>query len=389
MTPECLLPEPKGKVNQPRKTSIETPPEYGGSMKPNEYAILIDLACMGGVLLLCIPVLRYLVSGWQIRRDKLLSYLNQSALKVYYEQFPYRVGDDGDLAKAFRKQFNYLYGRRHFAIPITVLVLTCFITAWGIAMSLKSWFHVAPASYTLPKIAVSALLGAFVWSVTDEFSRIRSRDLSPMDVYSWSFRFLLAVPFGFAFAAVLKEDVGIPVAFFLGGFPTQTLFTFARRLAVQRLAVGDQQSDGVLELMQLQSIDRSNAERFQDEGINTISTLAWADPIDLTIRTNFDFNYVLDCMSQALLWVYFQDKTKLLYPLSLRGAQETNSLMRDINGLAFPIQTGAALTCAQQRAVATVEAAAAVIGINSQALLTTFDQVKSDPYTQFIVEVWH
>lgn len=33
--------------------------------------------------------------------------------------------------------------------------------------------------------------------------------------------------------------------------------------------MGAQQGDTVLELMQLQSVDRANAERFQDEGINT------------------------------------------------------------------------------------------------------------------------
>src|SRR5882724_2160607 len=153
--------------------------------------------------------------------------------------------------------------------------------------------------------------------------------------------------------------------------------------------MGDQQGDSVLELMQLQSIDRSNAERFQDEGISTISTLAWADPIDLTIRTNFDFNYVLDCMSQALLWVYFQDKTKLLYPLSLRGAQETNALMKDIAGVTFPIQPNMTLTVDQSHAVATLQAAALLIGVSEQALLTTFGQVANDPYTCFIVEVWH
>jgi len=358
-------------------------------MTAGQYAILINLACLGGVVLMCLPTLTYLVRGWQIRRDKLFSYLNPEALEVYYDQFPYRVSRDEDLRKSFRRQFGYLYGRRHFVIPIFLLLLICGVIAWGIAFSIKAAFHVAPASYAMPKIAVSALLGAFAWAVTDQLGRIRRRDLAPMDVHSWNFRFLVSVPFGFAFAAVLKEDVGIPIAFFLGAFPTQTLFTFARRIAVQRLGLGDQQSDTVLELMQLQSIDRSNAERFQDEGINTISTLAWADPIDLTLRTNFDFNYVLDCMSQALLWVYVQEKAKLLYPLSLRGAQEANGLIRCIADLSFPVLPNTQLTPEQMRAIATLQAASVALGINEQALLTTLDQVASDPYTQFIVKVWH
>ena len=358
-------------------------------MNEYQYAILINLGCLGGLVLMCLPTLTYLVRGWQVRRDKLFSYLNKEALEVYYDQFPYRVSDEADVTKAFRRQFDYLYGRRHFAIPIFLLILITGVIAWGTAFSIKARFNVAPASYAMPKIAVSALLGAFAWAVTDQLSRIRRRDLAPMDVHSWNFRFLVSIPFGFAFAAVLKEDLGIPIAFFLGAFPTQTLFTFARRIAVQRLGLGEQQGDSVLELMQLQSIDRSNAERFQDEGINTISTLAWADPIDLTLRTNFDFNYVLDCMSQALLWVYVQEKAKLLYPLSLRGAQEANGLIRCVQNMSFPVQADVQLTQEQARAAATLQAAATAIGISEQALLTTLDQVASDPYTQFIVKVWH
>ena len=79
----------------------------------------------------------------------------------------------------------------------------------------------------------------------------------------------------------------------------------------------------------MQSIGKSNAERFKDEGVTTISGLAYADPIDLTIRTNFDFNYVVDCVSQALMWIYFGKKKDYakLFPLSLRGAQEVAAVM--------------------------------------------------------------
>src|SRR5438093_950829 len=195
------------------------------AMTGAKYAILINLACLGGVLLMCVPVLRFLVTGWQIRRDKLFSYLNDEALKTYYSQFPYRVPNkraQAINADLFRQQFHYLYGRSHFAIPVGMLILISAASAWGIALSLKAWFHVAGASFALPKIAVGALLGAFAWSIDDEFGRLRRRDLAPIDILGWNFRFLISVPFGFAFAAVLKEDFGLPLAFLLGAFPTQT-----------------------------------------------------------------------------------------------------------------------------------------------------------------------
>ena len=359
------------------------------TMTAAEYAVLINLASAGAVLLMTLPVLLHLFTGWRIRRDKLLAYLSDDALEVYYSQFPWKAATEPDLTKTFRRQFHYLYGRRHFVLPLALFVGVTIFSGLGVSRSVKAWFKVADSPYALPGIAVSALLGAFAWVITDQLGRMRRRDLAPIDVYGWVFRLLVAVPFGFAFAAVLKDQAGIPIAFFLGAFPTQTLFTFARRIAAQRLNAGDGPTDAVLELTKLQSIDRVNAERFEDEGINTIATLAWSDPIDLTIRTNFDFNYVLDCMSQALLWVYVEEKGKLLYPLSLRGAQEVNTLWNKLGGVTIPIQDMAALNHEQKAAAATLQSAATVLNVDEVALCRMVQEVALDPYTRFIVNVWH
>jgi hypothetical protein len=357
-------------------------------MTSAQLAALIDLALLGAALLMLLPVCIYLFTGWKIRRDKLLSYLSTDALVVYYGQFPWTLSEDANLQVRFRKQFHYLYGRRHFLVPLLLLFAATATATFGLALTVKARFKVAAANYALPDIAVSALLGAFAWAILDELSRIRRRDLAPADVYAWVFRILVTVPFGFAFAAVMKDAVGVPVAFFLGAFPTQILFTFGRRIAAQRLGM-DPGADAALELMSLQSIDRNNAERFQDEGINTIATLAWADPIDLTIRTNFDFNYVLDCMSQALLWVYFENKIKQLYQFSLRGAQEVNTVLGKLDGVTLPVAEGTILTRDQQTALATLQTAAAMVNMTDKAFFTTLDEVRADPYTQFIVKVWH
>jgi hypothetical protein len=131
------------------------------------------------------------------------------------------------------------------------------------------------------------------------------------------------------------------------------------------------------------------AESFEDEGIDTVASLAWVDPVDLTIRTNLDFNYVLDCMSQALLWVYFQDKTKQLYSYSLRGSQEAMGLVSCLQGITYPWDPSQALTGEQARAKATLTNISANLQMSEAALLTTLHQVCEDPYTKFIYEVWH
>lgn len=176
---------------------------------------------------------------------------------------------------------------------------------------------------SLRGLVASALAGALVWVISDEFDRLRRRDFTTTDVYYYNFRILIAVPFAWAIAAVSVEGRplgllgSIPVALFLAAFPTSTPFKIARRFGSQQLKLGDDQSSGALDLEKLQLVGKTNAERFSDEGIFTICALAYADPIDLTIRTNFDFNYVIDCVSQSLVWIYFQDDCAKLIEFSM------------------------------------------------------------------------
>jgi hypothetical protein len=172
----------------------------------------------------------------------------------------------------------------------------------------------------------------------------------------------------------------IPLAFFLGAFPTTTLFKIARRFTAQTLKLGENQASGTLELEKLQSVGKSNAERFQDEGISTIVALAYTDPVDLTIRTNFDFSYVVDCVSQALAWMYFQDDCAKLIELSMRGAQEITAVV--------DWSTDGTDAVKQDYAKQAILDAAVKLNMSEKALRTTFAQIIEDPYTEFLVKVW-
>lgn len=229
-------------------------------MTSSEYALLIDIACILASGLVILPVIVYLFTDWSARREKLLAYLTEDALTLYYEQFV-GISKVTDVKKSFKKRFGLLYGRRRYVLPILFLLLTTALAAWGIARTVQLWQGVSPARYGIPPIAISATAGAFAWVMVDSLGRIRRRDFAPTDVGSAAFRFLLAVPFGFAFSKVVTEPIGIPLAFFLGAFPTGTLFTIARRIGSQKLGLGDQDTTGILELEKLQCIGRSNAEQ--------------------------------------------------------------------------------------------------------------------------------
>jgi hypothetical protein len=351
-------------------------------MSKDGYALLITLTCVIGWLMVMFPTILYLTRAWAARRDALFDLMTDSALEHYYKQFfPCRTIAPGARVKTFRKDFGRWFGRRWYVIPLLLLGILFGFGAWGVDGTLRVWVGAADAAHTLAisEVAVSAFLGGFAWVVKDQLDRFRSRDFTSHDVYNCVFRLLLAVPLGYSIGAFCVEGLRVPVAFFLGAFPTSTLFTIARRLGAQKLGLGDAGDVGTSELEKLQDVGKTNAERFADEGISTIAELAWANPIDLTIRTNRPFNYIVDCISQALLWIYLQDDVQKLYVLSLRGAQEVDFFMRQLESSDSDLQIAAKKTLAT---------AASRLGVGEAELQLTFRQVTEDPYTRFLISIW-
>jgi len=217
--------------------------------------------------------------------------------------------------------------------------------------------------------------------VSDQLTRFRDRDFTSFDVYNGVFRLLIAVPLGYSLASFGNPSLKISIAFILGAFPTSTLFTIARRLGAKQFGLGDDavKNSTDSELEKLQSVGKETAERLCDEGISSIGALAWTDPIDLTIRTNLEFSFVVDCISQALLWIYTHDDTPQLYVLSLRGAQEVAAFIDDL-------QSPDALT--QAEAEKTLEEAAARVKVPKEAFHQTLLEVAQDPSTKFLVKIW-
>jgi len=376
----------------------------------NTDRLFVGMSCLFTFLLVAYPIGRYLAKPWAFRRDTLIAQLSGASMKRYYEQFrrgeciPVEseqkdprgkkkialkpVGDDSlnddHYYQAFQKHFAKWYGRRYYIAPlIGLFTLTAMCCVWGY-IHLLEWVPGTRDIESMTGLVAAAIGGALVWVISDEIDRLRRRDFTSSDVYYYVFRLLLAVPFAWALTRLqMTLQVGIPVAFFLGAFPTSTLFTIARRTANQQLKLGDDPATGQLDLEKLESVGKVTAERFRDEGISTVSQLAYADPVDLTIRTNFDFNYVTDCTNQALLWLYLGDKMPLLEIYSLRGGYEAHSLLEALK------KGGTAQTNAQK----TLDDAAALLTakgtpISSESLQTSLHQAAYDPYTLFLVDIW-
>lgn len=358
---------------------------WGLTVDKAQYAWLIWFACSVAWAMVCLPCILYLSVAWRRGSHGLFPVFGTQEIKLYYALFrPTEVVSElgpAELKSKFETSFTRIYGRRRYVLPLLLLAFVAGIGLWGTAKTLQSWQGVAWGSLTnLPAVAVTAFLGALTWVVYDQLNRLRNRDLAFHDVYNCVFRFLIALPFGFSLGKWVSSNSAIALAFLLGTFPTGTLFTIARRLAVQQLKLGEDTGRASNELEKLQCMSRSSAERFMDEGINTIAELAWSDPVDLTLRTNKEFDYVIDCASQALVWVYFEEKTRDLYKLSLRTAHEVTSLVYSLNSPNSDKVTQAKETLGE---------AAKILGMEAGALLNTFSQIEEDPFVRFLVAVWH
>src|SRR5438067_752730 len=353
------------------------------------YDFLIDSVCLLGWMLVLWPAFFYLIAkaGWAEQRQRIFTNFTGAALRLYFGlYFPslnIQGESDAQLAERFKKHYGCYYGRRHFIIPLLLLAAVAGLGMWGTAETLKTW-QTQHGSFAWPPIILSAFVGAFTWVTSDQLDRLRRRDLNSGDIYNGAFRFLIAAPFAVALAVFAKDTVGIPLAFLIGVFPTTTLFTIGRRIASKQLGLGEDPAAGHSELEILQNIGKVNAERFYDEGVTTIAELAWTDPVDLAVRTNFDFNYVSDCMSQALLAVYVGERIKDLALFSLRGAQEASAMIDDIGA---DIESADA-TPEQRDARMALTQAAAKLNIDPKTLRYTLQAVAEDPYSKFIWNIW-
>jgi len=342
---------------------------------------IIITACSIGWLFLLIPSILYLLTSWKTKFENLESCFSDKALKLYFLKFGQckRIAAGENLYGRFRKNYFRNYGRRHYIIPLILLGLIAGISIVLIGDSLLQWLNLSSYLDPLPPIAISALLGSYMWVAVDQVRRFRIRDFTAHDVYICSLRFLITIPLGFIFAVIVKDPIGIPLAFFLGTFPANTLVKFGRRFVNQKLSLGEQSSETKSELEQLQGINIVEAERYQGEGVTNIMQLAYADPVDLTIRTNFDFVYVVDCISQGLLWLYAEKNVDKLRLLGLRGAHEARVLYEWV-------QSGD--TGQRNEANDNFNSIAEVLKMRPEALKKTLFEIAEDPYTEFIYNIW-
>jgi hypothetical protein len=354
-------------------------------IKPLTVFLLLVFAAIATLLQ---PLLRYYLVGWRVKRADIMDGLTANARRLYFAMF---CGDKAvpsldHVNASFEKLYDRWYGRRFFVVPGILLFLVVTLASVFVVLTIldEHKFAVNPL-FNLPPTAVAALSGAYLWVVNDHIGRARRLDFSPSDVMWSVLRMVIALPMGYALSSIVKDDVAPFVAFAGGAFPLATLLSVLRRLAAKQMgteALAEENQDNIIKL---QGINKVIVERLSDEDVTTVTQVAYCDPVRLTMRSNLTFNFVTDCMNQALAWMYLEDSLDVIRPLGMRGAVEIKYLMDsyDTEDDADPIDLAA-----REDAQDVLPLIAAAIKQSPSTLLTTFRQVAEDPFTIFLAEIW-
>lgn len=352
-------------------------------MKPHPLSLILSTILF---TLIAYPLIVHVIFGWRRKADDVILSMSSSSAKTYLFTFQ-GLSVDIDKAKDKFEKFYYLwYGRKYLLPPVVIIMCAAAVSAYSLAdtaiFNLK-YFNkipvVAGQYIHLPPVAVAAVAGAYGFVAWDLIWRTARRDLSASDILGGAVRMSIAIPLGYSFAGLLKDDLGPFIAFAAGAFPLQMVATILQRLANKQLGVEMGASASKDQVMELSCIDRVIADRLQDADITTVGQLAYCDPVQTCMRTNLSFAFVSDITAQALAWIYLGNKLADLRVFGLRGAVEFRGLCTKLKSTD---------KAEKESAEAILKKAASVMDISPEEFQNVAEEIGDDPYTIFLAETW-
>ncbi len=338
------------------------------------------------VALMAYPLIIHFFLGWKRKADDVLLSMSASCARIYLSTFQDLSVEENIARAEFKRFYLSWYGRKYLVAPIVIIMFAAIILSYSLAdtgifdLNEFNKISVVAGEYIhLPPVAVAAVTGAYGFVAWDLISRTARRDLSPSDILGAAVRMLIAIPLGYSFAALLKDDLGPFIAFAAGAFPLQTVVTILQRLTNKQLGVEMGASASKDQVIELSCVDRVIADRLQDADITTVGQLAYCDPVQICMRTNLSFAFVSDITAQALAWIYLGNKLADLRLLGLRGAVEIGYLNEDIKS-SDPAES--------QCAEAILKKAASILALSPEEFQNVAEQIGEDPYTVFLTETW-
>ena len=347
-------------------------------------------SCLVATYLACHPILAFIRRGWAIKRDDILSSLDDRAKKLYLSTFLKQ--DLKNPREDFDSLYTHRFGRYRLIVPVVLLVLVLLPTTFLVAETAVAQIAFTHCSkdaslcacgfLSIPLEAIAALAGAYTWVVYGLVSGASQYNLPPPFVLSAALRIIAAVPLGYAVGALAEPGLAAFLAFAVGSFPLATVQTILQRIATKKfgLDIGpDPTGKTDDQVTKLDGVDPPTADRLQDADIATVPQLAYCDPVQLSMRTNLRFDAIVDMVDQALARIYLGSKLDLVRPYGLRGAMEIYNLAEALKDTDFNIRSAAEKTLA---------ACASAANLDADGLKNAFGEIGEDPYTLFLNHVW-
>jgi hypothetical protein len=347
--------------------------------------VILAIFVLLATILVLAPVTRFLCTGWAAKREDIMDGQSVEARYKYFAMFHRTKSiDKNDAFDRFDEFYIQWYGRKRFIPAATLLLFVALVSSYvGIssAMYLNGSVARDQAPVLLPPLALYALSGGYLWVVNDFIRRSRKLDLAPSDIYWGVLRLVVAIPLGYGISSFFfdVESIRNFIAFSAGAFPLSVILTNIRKMSLARSGLKNadvMDNDNVINLV---GVNADVAERLANEDITTITQLAYCDPIRLTMRSSLTFNFVTDCMNQALAWEYMEHRMNKLRPLGLRGAVEIRHLYHNID-MGTDEEKSAANSV--------LDCAARILEQDRITLKMAFFEISGDPFTAYLESIW-
>jgi len=335
--------------------------------------LIIDLLLTA---LLLYPLFDFLRYGWLRKKEEIEASMTTAAKAKYFVVWLETNTPPADPDKAFKEFYGRRYGRHRFFWPIAFVVPVALLENWVLA---RAVIELAGASdVNAFHVPAAAIAGAYTFVTWDFFFRVQRRALGTSDVLRGALRLAMALPLGFVFAGLATPVAAVFLAYGVGVFPLDVVKTILRRLVADKLNTPKDDGPSGDPITKLSGVDNDTSDRIADADVATIPQLAWTDPIQLIMRTNLSFDFIVDIVSQALAWVYLDGDLVKLRSFGLRGAYEIRKLGGDL---------ASATPATQAAAQALLTAAAQAINVPVVGLQNAIAEIAADKATEFLCEV--
>lgn len=325
------------------------------------------------------PFIAFLTLGWYVRYREFENSLKCGALSAYLQRFwskwlidaingafpgtiasstsgtdaapsqgdskDWRGQADNNLQlcdQLFSHIYHQQYGLAPFVPPYCILVVMVYA-----ASAIVGWVYMC-ASCDSPTAAtclfglnvpgiLAAFGGAFLFVASDSVLAVRRRALNVSDVYWYSLRLLLAIPFALIAGAIDNAGTRATLlTFVIATLPLGEIVKQVRRMAAKNITTFEATKDQPDQLLNLSGVTKSVSQTLQVEGIESIEQVASADPVTLSIRTGFPFRFTLRLGSQAIVRRHFGDNAAELLPIGLGDVVPIYLLVQAMDGKGPP-----------------------------------------------------